>query len=103
MFEWLGIARSVWRASELAITGDRSKRLLDICRHFGADGYLSGDSAKDYLDLDLFASHGVRVEWQSYQHPTYRQLHGEYVPYLSALDLVMNMGPDSLGVLEGIA
>lgn len=101
MCDWLGIRRTVVRSSELAVEGDKSRRLLDICRHFGADRYLSGDSAHDYLDVELFAQNGVQVEWQSYRHPVYRQLHGEFMPYLSALDLVLNMGPESLSVLEG--
>ncbi|MCK9283047.1 MAG: WbqC family protein [Rhodocyclaceae bacterium] len=101
MCEWMGIRRTVRRASQLNVGGERSQRLLDICRHFGADTYLTGDSARNYLDLDLFAAGGLRVEWQSYVHPVYRQLHGEFAPYLSALDLVLNMGPESLNILEG--
>ena len=37
----------------------------------------------------------------AHEHPLYRQLHGEFVPYLSALDLVLNMGPESPKVLRG--
>lgn len=101
MYEWLGITRTIERSSKLDIEGGQSDRLLEICRRLGADCYLSGDSAKDYLDVDLFARNGIRVEWQTYRHPVYRQLHGGFIPYLSALDLVLNMGPDSFNILEG--
>lgn len=101
MCEWLGIERTIVRASRLAVGGDRSERLLNICRHFGAQRYLSGDAARSYLDTGLFAASGITVEWQNYRHPRYRQLHGEFLPYLSALDLLLNMGPESLSVLEG--
>lgn len=101
MCEWLGLRPTVARSSRLGIGGGQSERLLEICRHFEADTYLSGDSAKDYLDLDLFESAGVRVNWQNYRHPGYRQLHGDFMPYLSALDLVLNMGPESIQILEG--
>lgn len=99
--EWLGIQRTIARASQLDIGGDKSERLLNICRHFGAERYLSGDAARGYLDTGLFSRAGVAVEWQNYLHPSYRQLHGEFQPYLSALDLMLNMGPESLSVLEG--
>lgn len=100
MCKWLGIEKQIVRSSLLGITGNQSRRLLDICKRFGAECYLSGDSAQDYLDQSLFSQEGVQIEWQSYKHPAYRQLHGEFVPYLSALDLILNLGPESLNVLK---
>lgn len=102
MCQWLSIHRPVVRASELGIGGDKIERLLNICSHFQAECYLSGDAAKDYLDLATFEAAGINVEWQEYRHPAYRQLHGEFVPYLSALDLILNMGEASLPILKGI-
>jgi hypothetical protein len=100
MSKWVGIQRRIERSSQLGIEGGQSDRLLNLCKHFDANRYISGDAAKDYLDVPMFAANGVTVEWQGYQHPTYPQLHGEFVPYLSALDLVLNVGPDSLGILQ---
>lgn len=101
MCQWLGLKRKFVRASKLGIEGEKSSRLVAFCRHFSADRYLSGDSAKNYLDEDLFAANGIRVEWQCYQHPTYRQQHGEFIPYLSALDLLLNEGEASAAILSG--
>jgi WbqC-like protein family len=98
--KWIGIERRIERSSRLDVDGGQSERLLNFCKRFEADRYVSGDAAKDYLDVPMFAASGVTVEWQSYPHPTYSQLHGEFTPYLSTLDLVLNMGPDSLGILE---
>ncbi|WP_221048115.1 WbqC family protein [Methylogaea oryzae] len=97
--DWIGISRKIERASRLGIEGGQSGRLLDICRHFQASCYLSGDSAQSYLDTSLFAREGLSVIWQSYRHPIYPQLHGEFLPYLSILDLVMNVGDQSITVL----
>jgi len=99
--EWLGVSPRIERSSQLGIAGERSERLLAICRHFGAARYVSGDAARDYLDLALFAGHGIDVEWQQYAHPTYPQLHGEFVPYLSAIDLVLNCGDESALIAFG--
>ena len=100
---WLGFERSMLRASELGIGGDQSERLLAICRHLGANRYLTGDSARDYLDTGLFERHGVEVVWQHYEHPVYPQQHGPFVPYLSVIDLILNCGDASLGILAGSA
>ena len=90
--EWLGIRRRIERASELGIEGGQSDRLVEICRHFGASTYLSGNAAKEYLDVDVFRRHGIQVEWQDYTHPVYPQLHGDFVPFMSAIDLILNCG-----------
>lgn len=92
MAQWFGLRRRIERSSLLGVAGDRSERLVNICRHLGASKYISGDAAQSYLDVGLFERHGIRVEWQRYVHPTYPQLHGEFVPYLSALDLLFNCG-----------
>ena len=99
--DWIGIHGRVERSSLLDIRGERSSRLMNLCRHFGADHYLSGDSAQNYLDMELFERGKVQVEWQSYQHPAYTQLHSEFMPYLSIIDLVMNVGEESLNILLG--
>jgi WbqC-like protein len=101
MCSWLGLEDRVVRSSELELHGNRSERLLDLCHRFGATRYLSGESAKAYLDVELFAAAGVAVEWQAYAFPAYPQHHGDFVPYLSAIDLILNCGPDSANVLAG--
>jgi hypothetical protein len=95
MCGWLGIQRQVVRSSELGIEGERSERLLRFCQHFGARRYLSGAAARDYLDVERFAAEGIDVEWQDYQHPVYRQQFGDFVPFLSAIDLLFNCGEES--------
>jgi hypothetical protein len=105
LIDWLAAELTIttprYRASELGISSDdRNRRLLDLCRHFGASRYLSGNAARDYLELDRFTAAGVEVTWHDYVHPTYTQLHGEFVPYLSVLDLILNEGTRSLATLS---
>jgi hypothetical protein len=99
MCRWLGLERRTMRASTLGIEGGQSTRLLNICRHLGATRYLAGNAAKDYLDVGLFADAGIRLVWQDYSHPVYPQLHNAFVPFMSALDLLLNVGPASLALL----
>jgi hypothetical protein len=96
---WLGIKKQMVRSSGLGVNGERSERLLNICAHFGARRYLSGNAAHDYLDVDLFASNGIEVEWQNYKHPVYPQQHGEFIPFLSTLDLLLNCGEKSHSII----
>lgn len=96
---WLGLEGRVVRSSTLGIRGRRNERLLAICRHFEATRYLTGNAARAYLDVPLFERHGIEVEWQSYLHPVYPQLHGPFEINMSALDLLLNCGDESGAIL----
>lgn len=100
---WLDTRPRIERASALGIGGQQTQRLVNICRHFGATRYLSGSAARTYLDVALLERSGIAVEWQDFAHPVYPQLHGEFVPYLSAIDLILNCGDQSRAVLEGVS
>lgn len=96
----LGIATPCHRSSQLGIGGDRNQRLLNLCRHFGATRYLSGNAAQDYLEVERFRAEGVEVVWHDYAHPTYPQMHGEFVSHLSTLDLLLNVGGAALAMVS---
>ena len=93
---WLGIRTPLRRSSDYRLEGERSERLLSICRQAGATVYYSGPAARDYLDTAVFATAGVEVVWMDYSgYPTYRQLHGEFQHGVSILDLLFNEGVNS--------
>lgn len=98
---WLDLDRRVLRSSQMGIGGRGTRRLVDIALETGATRYLSGDAARAYLDEAMFAERGIEVEWHGFRHPTYPQQHGAFVPYLSALDLLMNCGEGATAVLGG--
>lgn len=98
----LGIDTPLFVASELPpFPEDPDERLIAITKHFGADTYLAGKGGHDYMDLEKYAAANVRVVFQDYRHPSYRQLFGEFEPYQSVIDLIYNEGPDSLSILRG--
>lgn len=97
--ELLGLHRQVVRASSLDIGGQGAERLIRICRHLGAQRFFEGAAGRDYIDPAMFAAAGITLEYQDYVHPVYPQLHGEFVSHLSVVDLLFNVGPDSLATL----
>ncbi|HYE86218.1 MAG TPA: WbqC family protein, partial [Vicinamibacterales bacterium] len=86
-------------ASEMGIPGRHTEHLVGICKALGADGYYNGAAGESYIEPELFAAEGIALEFQRYRHPTYRQLHGAFVPYLSVIDLLFNAGPKSLSII----
>ncbi len=83
------------RSSTLNITGNRSSRLVKICKHFGAKTYLTGPSANAYLEEDLFREANIRIEYMEYQYDEYEQVSPPFNPYVSILDLMFMTGPDA--------
>jgi hypothetical protein len=88
----LGIEIPRVLSSSLEPQGSSNEMLVDLLRKCGATHYLSGLGARAYLDGLPFAAAGVKVLWQSFRHPVYPQLHGDFVPELSAIDLLFNCG-----------
>lgn len=74
--------------------GNKNELIVNLCRRFDANVYLSGKGASKYNDPDYLNDNGVKLEYQEFEHPVYRQLHGDFIPYLSVLDLLMNHGPE---------
>jgi hypothetical protein len=50
--------------------------------------------ARAYFDPAPFAQAGMEVIWQEFSHPVYSQQFGEFLPYLSTLDVLMNHGAE---------
>jgi len=92
----LGISTPLKWSSEYNACGNPSERLIDICKKAGASTYLSGLSAKAYLDTDLFTKEGIRVEWVDYKgYPEYTQLYAPFEHGVTVLDLIFNEGPNA--------
>jgi len=98
----LGIAGTKFlRSSSLASEGAKTDRLLAILKSVGATHYISGPAAKAYLDVEALQVTGISVEWMSYDYPEYAQLYPPFDPQLSALDVLLNTGPEACRYIWG--
>jgi hypothetical protein len=112
--EALGIKTKILYSSEMDVedsgrdtgdnkeTGNREHRLIDICNKLLATEFLEGNAGRGYLEgpnTELFNQSGIKIVYQEYQHPKYRQLYGEFQSHLSIVDLLMNCGPNSLKII----
>jgi hypothetical protein len=79
-------------ASKFRIKTTGTQRLVDICKRLDATEYLSGIGGKNYIDESLFKEAGIKLTYQEFDHPLYDQLHGSFIPNLSVIDYLMNVG-----------
>ncbi len=99
MNELLGLRPMTRFSSEFNLSGGPVERLVQICKAVNATSFYEGASGRNYIEDTEFAQAGISIEYQDYKHPVYPQLHGEFIPFLSVVDLIFNCGPRSLEVL----
>lgn len=98
----LGIFGKTVISSKLGkLPEDPDERLISLCRMYEADTYLAGEGGKNYMDLDKYHDAGIKVIFQEYRHPVYKQKFDDFLSHLSAVDLLFNCGGESLSILTG--
>jgi len=101
IFNWLKINVKIIKESELNITGTQSERLINCCKKIGADTYLSGIGGKNYVNDELFQESQIKLQYQQYYPKLYNQHFSKtFIPNLSIIDLLMNLGPNSLNHIK---
>ena len=100
----LGIKTPLFVASDLDdFPEDPDERLIALTRHFNGNTYLAGSGGREYMDLEKFKKNGIEVIFQNYKHPVYDQIFADFESYMSVIDLILNHGDRSLGILRGDA
>lgn len=100
MLRELNIKTEIVLSSELNLNEKKSDYVLEMVKKLDGKTYLSGELGRDYLDLPKFEQFGIDVKFQKYVQQTYQQLHPDFEPNLSTLDLMLNLGPSANGVIE---
>ena len=95
----LDIDTKIIKASDYSFRGVKSELVLDMCTQLDVGIYIFGEQGKDYADVDAFISKGVHPHFQSYNHPKYKQVKGEFEPFMSVLDLIFNHGKVSKEIM----
>lgn len=92
--DMLGIkTKLTWSMDYEVTTNDKNQRLIQICKAANASDYLSGPAAKCYIEESTFKEQNITVEYMSYNnYPVYTQRFQGFVPAVSILDLLFNVG-----------
>lgn len=97
ILNYLDITTPIFFSSDIERkTDDKTDRIIEICKNFEDVTILyDGKKAQNFLDVDYMRKHGIKVIFQDYQHIPYTQLWGDFEPYMSIIDLIMNYGKDA--------
>lgn len=83
------------RSSTLNARGQKTDRLIEILTQVGATHYISGPSAKEYIENEKFLAAGITLEYMQYQYLEYPQLYPPFNGFVTILDLLMMTGPEA--------
>jgi hypothetical protein len=84
---------------DLDIHGSSTDRVLNVVKHLGGKIYVTGHGASQYLNHDKFEEADIVVRYMNYECIPYKQNHGPFTPFVSALDLIANCGKDGIEVM----
>jgi hypothetical protein len=90
--EAFDIKTEIIYASDLGTLSSSSQGLVEILQKLDGDTYISGQGGKNYLNVSLFEDAGIKVDFQEYVHPVYSQCYEGFIPNMSAIDALFNMG-----------
>jgi hypothetical protein len=101
---WLGIETEFADSKDLACAGSRDDKLLALIQAVDGEHYISGPSAKSYIDPGKFAALGIGLEYADYsRYPEYPQISEPFEHAVSVLDLLFMKGPDAPSYIWGRA
>lgn len=93
----LGVEASrIVQIRDLPVTSDDpTGRLVEACQAVGATRYIAGCGGRKYLLLEAFERAGIEVIWQDFDAEkfVYSQSGGAFLPRLSIVDCLFNIGP----------
>lgn len=102
LLDCLNIRTPVYSSRELYPFETKTKKLLAIVKHLGGKVYLSGPSARSYIDNELLDSEGIELRYKEYEYPNYDQIYPPFVGGVSVLDLLFHCGPQAVMYLRSL-
>lgn len=93
---YLGISTKISNSWDYDLIEGKTDRIVALAAQAGADEYVSGPSAKNYIEESVFVQHGIKLTWFDYSgYLAYPQLWGEFSHQVTVLDLLFNCGADA--------
>lgn len=84
-------------SSEFKLRGDKTEKLMNICKDLEASEYFTGPAAKNYMDEQLFTNNDIKINYYNFSgYPEYKQQWGQFDHAVSILDMFFNLGPKTI-------
>ena len=93
----LDIKIDVIDSREFELVGDKTEKLVNVCKDLNAVEYFTGPAAKNYMDESLFEKENIKVSYYDLTNfPEYKQQWDGFEHGVSILDMFFNLGPNTI-------
>ena len=73
-----------------------------MIKEVGGDAYISGPSAKSYINEQVFDDENIRLVWKDYSgYPVYNQQLSNFEHSVSIFDMLFCLGPETPDYIWG--
>jgi hypothetical protein len=97
----LGINTKISWSSKYTLIEGKTERLVALCQQTEASEYISGPSAKNYIEADLFETAKIKLTWKDYSgYSEYNQLFPPFEHGVSIIDLLFNEGGNAINLIK---
>jgi hypothetical protein len=87
------IKTKILKASDLGlpeIKKGSNEIIISICKELKGNKYLSGIGGKNYLKPELFEKENIKIIFQEFKHPIYKQQYPIFLEKMSSIDFLFN-------------
>lgn len=100
LMEVLQISTKIYKSSDFNVIGIKDELLAGLCAQLRGSKYISPPGSSEYLETSkAFENKDIIVQYFNFSHPKYLQKFGDFLPYMSILDLLFNCGPESKDII----
>ena len=94
----LGLTTELRTSSDIAIRHElkSQEKVLALCQAIGADIYINAIGGTELYSKDEFRARGIELKFIRSRPIEYPQFGGEFVPWLSIVDVMMFNAPDAI-------
>ena len=100
----LGITTRLRWSTDYPAHGTKTERLVSLCTAAGATTYVSGPSARAYIEEEQFRRAGVELSYVDYSgYPEYSQLYPPFEHAVTILDLIFSAGESAPSYMKSFS
>lgn len=88
----LKVKTPVFYDTDFSFDGVNNQLLTTMTKELSCDTYLSNKGSQNYVSIDWFMEQGLNHQYLDYVGKEYRQCFKGFIPYLSIIDMLFNLG-----------
>ena len=75
------------------------EKILNICKALNATNYINAIGGQELYDKEIFKQNNIKLNFLKTEIVEYKQFKGDFVPYLSVLDVLMFNSAEEINIM----